>query len=191
MPVKIYRMRSPRWPAAARRFACREAGAPYPGAVSLTVLGDVAAPVAVKTAQGPLVIVAEGFHWIQLAPRKERWWLTAMFDAQKRLVQFYFDVTFENRILPHGGSWCRDAYLDVVLDRDGTARILDEEELAAAFAAGEITRGMYEQARRDAAAVVSQFAGRAGALETLCRGYLDALLPCLAPESARQDAKTK
>lgn len=181
MPVKTYWMRSPRWPASGNRFACREAGAPYPGAVSLTVLEDVAAPIAVKTEEGPLVIVADGFHWIQLAPRREAWWLTAMFDEKRRLVQFYFDITFENHILPDGGSWCRDAYLDVVLNRDGTARILDEEELAAAWMAGEITRGMYGKARRDAADVVSRFSGRAEELERLCRGYLEILLPLATP----------
>lgn len=177
MPAKTYWMSRPRWPAAVRWFACMDVGAPQAGVAALTVLGGIETPIAVKTPVGPLVIVADGFHWVQFAPRGKRWWLTAMFDAEKRLVQFYFDITFQNHILADGGSWCRDAYIDVVLDADGRARILDEDELAAAFAAGEITRGMYGQALADATAVAAQFAGRADLLETRCRTYLDALSP--------------
>ena len=110
------------------------------------------------------MIVDNGFHWFQFAPQSERWWLTAMFDAAKRLIQFYFDITFENHILPGGESWCRDAYLDVVIDPDGRARLLDEDELAAALAAGAVTRRMHDQARDDAALVAAQFTGRAGEL---------------------------
>ena len=180
MPAKTYWMSSPRWPAVPPgylHFAYMDVQAPQDGVASLTVLSGVEKPLTAKTPDGPLVIVADGFHWVQFAPRRERWWLTAMFDAEKRLVQFYFDVTFENHILTGGGSWCRDAYIDVVLDPDGRVRILDEDELAGAFAAGEITSGMYDQAMSDASAVAAQFQGRADELETRCRRYLDALLP--------------
>lgn len=177
MPAKTYWMSRPRWPVEARWFACMDVAAPQTGVASLTVLGGIKEPIAVQTPDGPLVIVADGYHWVQFAPRAERWWLTAMFDAEKRLVQFYFDITFQNHILPGGESWCHDAYIDVVLDPDGRARILDADELAAAFAAGEITRGMYGQALADASAVSARFAGRAAALETRCRAYLNALSP--------------
>lgn len=182
MPGKRYWMSRPRWPVAPPgfvHFACRDVTAPQEGVASLTVLSGIEKPLAVKTPEGPLVIVNNGFHWVQLAPRAKRWWLTAMFDGEKRLVQFYFDVTFENHILPHGGCWCRDAYLDVILNPDGSTRLLDEDELAAALATGEITRTEYDQACADAKAVMAQFTGHAGELETLCRGYLESLLPII------------
>lgn len=180
MPEKCYRMDCPRWPARPPGFswfAYMDVAAPRKGVAGLTVLGGIEKPVVAKTPDGPLVIVDNGFHWFQFAPQSERWWLTAMFDAAKRLIQFYFDITFENHILPGGESWCRDAYLDVVVDPDGRARLLDEDELAAALAAGTVTRRMHDQARADAALVAAQFAGRAGELETWCRRYLEALLP--------------
>lgn len=123
------------------------------------------------------MIVDNGFHWFQFAPQSERWWLTAMFDAAKRLIQFYFDITFENHILPGGESWCRDAYLDVVIDPDGRARLLDEDELAAALAAGRrhapyarsgtrrrgIGRGAVYRARRRIGDMVPRISGSAAA----------------------------
>lgn len=180
MPVKVYRMSEPRWPAAAPgyvHFAYMDVHAPQDGVASLTVLDGLEKPLTAKTPDGPLVIVADGFHWVQFAPRGERWWLTAMFDTEKQLLQFYFDVTFENYILPSGESWCRDAYIDVVLDPNGRARILDKDELDGAFAAGEITRSMYDQALAGAASVAARFQNRTSALEQRCRAYLNALLP--------------
>ena len=59
------------------------------------------------------------------------------------------------------------------------ARLMSQEaaQLDAAVAGGAVSREMADRARADAAAVMARFAGRGGALETLCRGYLEALLP--------------
>ena len=180
MAPKIYWMARPRWPGAGcgfRAFACREVSAPCAGAVSLTVLDGMERPIVAKTPSGPLVVAADGFHWLQFAPRETCWWLTAMFDGKRRLVQFYFDVTFENHILPRGESWCRDAYLDVILEPDGTMRVLDADELEAALASGEITQAAYRHAHAVAASLLDQFSGRAAELETRCRAWLEMLAP--------------
>lgn len=180
MPEKRYWMSRPRWaavPPGYTHFAWMDAASPIEGIVSLTVISGMAQPLLVQTPEGTIEAIGNGYHWVQLAPRGERWWLTAMFDRNRQLVQFYFDITFGNHLLPDGGSWFRDAYLDVVLEPCGRMRLLDEDELDAAVAGGAVSREMADRARADAAAVMARFAGRGGALETLCRGYLEALLP--------------
>lgn len=179
MPEKLYRMRGSRWAARAARFAWTEAGTPFPGAASLTVLEGFAAPFSVRTPRGERVVVDNGYHWVQLAPRDERWWLTGMYDARRALVQFYFDVTFENRLLPDGESFLRDAYLDVVIEPDGEARILDREELAAAVEAGEVAPEEAARISEIAETLAARFSGRAEALDALCRGIMETLLPRL------------
>ncbi len=179
MPRKTYVMRRPRWAADAFRFACMETDGPFPGIVSLTVLDALARPLTVETPRGRRRVVDSGYHWVQLAPRDERWWLTAMFDEERRLVQFYFDITFGNLLLPGGESRCPDAYLDVILEPDGETRIVDAAELAAAREAGELTQEEAIRAEADAAAVAACFSGRTAELESLCRSWMEELLPRL------------
>ena len=187
MAGKIYRMDLPRagWQARRWRFAAMDADAPWPGAVSLTVLDELARPFYAGPREHRRRVVDSGFYWVQLAPAGERWWLTAMFDEHRRLVQFYFDVTLENRILPGGGSWCRDAWADVILEPDGETRVVDLDELEAAAGAGELTQADADRVRSDAYTLAEQFRGRAAELETLCRSWMEELLRKI--EGGRED----
>ena len=181
MSGKVYEMRLPRagWHALRWRFACRETTGPYPGIVSLTVLDELERPFFAGPPACQKRVVDSGFFWIQLAPERERWWLTAMFDENRRLVQFYFDITFGNILRPGGASLCPDAFVDVILEPDGEPRIVDLDELGAACRSGDITPARYARAAADAAETASRFRGRAGELEVLSRGWLEDLLPRL------------
>ncbi|MBE6936425.1 MAG: DUF402 domain-containing protein [Ruminococcaceae bacterium] len=180
MEQKCYHMREQRWQsrgASIAWFRAEETDTPWPGAVSLTVIGEMARPMIVPSPKGPITAVGPGFHWLQFAPRDEHWWLTAMYNERRELVQFYFDLTLENHILPHGDSWCEDAWLDLVIEPDGTAHLLDEEELAAARDAGAISFAGYEAVRNTAERLRRRYTGRAGELLALTRPWIEQLLP--------------
>ena len=148
---------------------------PFPGVGSLSVFDTVENPV---RGAGGILIIDTGYHWIQLAPRDENFWITAMFTDELSLVQLYFDITRENVILPNGGSWCDDLYLDIVIDSDGTLTLLDEDELSCAFERGEINRALYTFAHDTARAVCDRFSKKEefSALTALCREYLMTLI---------------
>ncbi|MBQ3668469.1 MAG: DUF402 domain-containing protein [Clostridia bacterium] len=101
---------------------------------------DSAVEFSVRALSKRLVITKTGYSWLQLAPENENIWATVMFDENGRVFECYFDITAENCVLPGGGSYFKDLYLDVVLLRDSEKLLLyDEEELEAAFKSGEIS----------------------------------------------------
>ena len=180
MEQKQYRMREQRWQsrgATIAYFRAEETDTPWPGVASLTVIGDMARPMIVPSPTGPITAVGPGFHWLQFAPRGEHWWLTAMYNERQELVQFYFDLTLHNHILPEGESWCEDAWLDLVIEPDGTARLLDEEELDTARDAGEIDSAAYQTIRDTAERLRRRYTGCAGELEALTRPWIQKLRP--------------
>lgn len=179
MSAKIYQMNRPRWKTIgtpATHFAYREVEVPYAGLVSLTVIAGMERPLVVPSPTGMRTAIGNGFHWVQIAPYDGAWWLTAMFDDKQQLVQFYFDIAFSKEFRENGESCFRDAYIDVIMEPDGSIRIVDADELDAACAAGEITAEMCAYAKRAAADVAREFGGKARELERLSRGYLEELL---------------
>ena len=120
-----------------------------------------------------------GYTWLQLAPRAGHWWLTAMYDPQGRLVQYYFDITWRNFLAPDGEPMFEDLYLDVVMQADGALLLLDRDELEAAFAAEEITSEQRTLALDELDALCARLRGREPEWRRLCareKARLEALL---------------
>lgn len=121
------------------------------GTAGLTVIGRMPRPFAV----GDTVLADEGWRWLQLAPRGAHWWLTAMFDPQHRHVESYFDITLENDFSDPLDPSFSDLYLDIAIPAGGEPMLLDEDELCAALAAGEITPAQAALARESAQALLA------------------------------------
>ncbi len=138
------------------------------GAASLLHTIEVTAPL-VKTYPGhpPITIVEAGGYWLQVAPRGENWWLTAMFDRDRNTLQYYFDITAHNHI-DGENSYMEDLFLDVVVLPDGSAVLLDEDELAGALAAGVVSRSDGELAKRVALEIQSSMPRDLERLQNFC-----------------------
>jgi Protein of unknown function (DUF402). len=54
---------------------------------------DVKKPISSSLNGRTYDIVADGVYWLQLAPKNENWWLTALYDPDGIFKQFYFDIT--------------------------------------------------------------------------------------------------
>lgn len=62
-----------------------------------------------------------------------------MFDSDKKLIEWYFDIAKEIGI-ENDICYEDDLYLDMVIMPDGKSIVLDEDELAEALHKGEVTQ---------------------------------------------------
>lgn len=100
-------------------------------------------------------IADDGWCWLSWMRPDFSWALTAMRDENGRWVQFYFDIVSDMGCDGDGRAWFEDCWLDVVALPDGRVFLLDEDELAAALAAGEISAEGAEKARWAAAELLA------------------------------------
>ncbi|MBR0236309.1 MAG: DUF402 domain-containing protein [Clostridia bacterium] len=150
----------------------------FDGVCSLIRFNKLASPSFCTYDDGiKITIIDEGYFWLQLAPKNELFWLTALFDKDGKFDHAYFDMTDYNVIDGKRTYFC-DLYLDVAIKSHGEVFILDEDELLAALDGGEITKYQYEKAHRTAKKVIDDFGGEnVSNLISLCEKYFAYLLP--------------
>ena len=91
-------------------------------------------------------LVDDGYSWIQRLPIEKNWSITIMFDNKDNIIQWYFDITKLNSIDERGQPFYDDLYLDVVVFPSGEIVLFDEDELKAAFEAGDIDKKDFDLA---------------------------------------------
>ena len=149
------------------------------GMACLLCLKRVKSPLVSGIFGDEMVILDDGYHWLQIAPEGANWWLSVMFDTQDRLIQYYFDVSCNHDICGEASTF-DDLFLDVVMTRDGRLRLLDQDELDEALAAGVIDREAYALAFGMAGKLLQDLPGQRAALEAFCYRYLQRMKPMLA-----------
>jgi len=95
---------------------------------------------------GATVLYDQGHSVINFLPDESHWYLTAIYDKEGDIIEWYFDITKKNAIDEEGKPYCDDLYLDAVLLPDGEVLILDEDELNEALNSEEITQLEFELA---------------------------------------------
>lgn len=138
------------------------------GWAGLLVMHRVTAPLAVPVLGEMLTIADNGYSWLQIAPEGENWWLTVMFDQDGEIIQYYFDISLKNEI-DGERSWFTDLYLDVVLVPDGRLELLDQDELDAALAEGEVSEDEHALAVTAANVLMEEIPKNRSRLESFCR----------------------
>jgi len=134
-----------------RQFTCRFVQSKmFTGYITLYTIQDLKEPLW-KTYGGSTFCIADkGYSWLQYYPKGEHFVVTAMFDNQERIVEWYIDTCRSQGITDQGVPWFDDLYLDVVVLKDGEIFLLDEDELEEALARKQITAADYELANRTA-----------------------------------------
>lgn len=117
----------------------------HEGLAHILIMDEIREPLV----KNGITIVAQGMTWLQIALRDTRYWLTAMFDEDNRLVQIYFDIAVAVHFDDPAVPTFEDMYLDLLLYPDGHHKVLDEDELDQALKAGEITEEAARTARQD------------------------------------------
>ncbi len=91
-----------------------------------------------------LCIRNNGYKWLQFYDYTSKVALTAIYDENNEIVEWYFDIAREigkENEIPYED----DMYLDVVLQKDGKIILLDEDELKAAYERLEISKQEFDE----------------------------------------------
>ena len=115
-----------------------------------------------------LCMVGAGVSWLEIAPLEGFWFITAMFDPQGNLFEYYVDLTDGTRIEPDGSVWFHDLFLDVILTRGSQPRLEDLDELEQALDGGLLTRAQYERTLEEGRRVLEGLRTREGELRAFC-----------------------
>lgn len=122
----------------------------------------------INSAGVPVTIAEAGYRWLQLAPDSGEWWLTAMYDTQGCIVQYYFDIVRDIYISRDCELRFTDLFLDIVMKCDGTLILMDRDELDSAYADGLIDSALYNRALRTAERLIRRLEGNEPALRSFC-----------------------
>lgn len=145
-------------------FECGELS----GAVGLIRTDRVSEPFCRTMFGRNFTLVDDGYYWLQVAPRNQKWWLTVMYDDQLRLLQYYFDITDGNVVRSSGDSYFVDLYLDVVHVPGEGSVLLDADELDEALAGGVINAAQHAMAHREARRILEGLQAEEARLEAFC-----------------------
>lgn len=127
--------------------------AAFRGIVSLYTMLRVREPL-YKPVCGELTLIADdGFRWLQLYsadPEHQTRTVTATFDSENSLAQWYTDVCAGHGIDRAGIPWHDDLYLDLVANGRGAVEVIDGADLEVAYAAAVVGPAEYQLAWREA-----------------------------------------
>lgn len=125
----------------------------FRGVVTLYTMARVREPL-YKPVAGDLTLIADaGFRWLQLYsahPTGQTCTVTASFDPQNTIAQWYIDVCAGHGVDSTGIPWHDDLYLDLVVSPSGKLAVIDGDELEAAADAGAVDASAYTLAWREA-----------------------------------------
>ncbi len=132
------------------------------GVASLYSIHQVREPLYKPIAGVQTLLADDGFRWLQLYSDREasqNYVVTAMYDAQRRLVQWYIDVCSCHGVDHRGVPWHDDLYLDVIASDHGAVEILDAADLEAAFDTDVVLLSAYLLAWREVHRLAPQVRG--------------------------------
>lgn len=146
------------------------------GEASLLKIKKVKEPLC-KNYDGLNVKLADnGYYWLQLAISDKNYWITAMYDNNKNLIQYYIDITKENVIEKNGKSYFYDMFLDIVQLSDGSIFLLDEDEFLEALNNKLIDKSDYTLAYNEANKIKKQLEKNNFETIKICEIYFEKLL---------------
>lgn len=117
----------------------------FKGYVTLVKIKEVTQPWIVRDGKRGDCILDENYEWLRIYPDDLKYVITAMFDDKKQIVEWYFDMIADSGC-EKGVPYMMDLYLDLVIKKDGTQIILDENELEAAYISKDITQKEFDLA---------------------------------------------
>ena len=109
----------------------------FKGYVCNVKFKDVKNPIIIKNEIREFCIKDNGYEWFEVYSDNANYAITIMFDDNKNLIEWYFDIAKEVGIendIPYED----DLYLDMIITPDGKKIVLDEDELVEALNQGKI-----------------------------------------------------
>lgn len=148
----------------------------YDAIVSVLYLKKLISPSCKQYSNKNVKIADDGYYWLQFAVNNKNWWLTAMYDESKKLVQYYIDITQKNVVNQDGTAYFYDLFLDIVILSNNEIIILDEDELAEALKLKEINKEQFDNAYTEKEKILEDLKHRQHDLDSFCQRKLNNLL---------------
>ena len=109
----------------------------FKGYICNIKLQNITNPLIVNNGKERVCIKDNNYEWFEVYPDKSNYAITIMFDDNKNLIEWYFDIAkqvgIENNV-----PFEDDLYLDMCVLPSGERIVLDEDELINALNKGEI-----------------------------------------------------
>jgi predicted RNA-binding protein associated with RNAse of E/G family len=145
----------------------------FNGYVSIVYIDKVKEPLSVTMKGKEFCLAEEGYIWLQHVPLNSNFAVTTMYNSNKEIVQWYFDVTKGNGVNESGRVFFDDLYLDVVVIPSSEVILFDEDELEEALEANIITKEDYDLAYKEANMIMNGIATDVQALMNFSNKYLE------------------
>ncbi|MDF2531768.1 MAG: hypothetical protein K0R80_2597 [Clostridia bacterium] len=101
-------------------------------------------------------VVDNGYSWLTLFPENQSYVVTAMFNNQNEIVQWYIDICKERGFTDKGIPWYDDLYLDIIISSDLHISLIDEDDLALALEQNIINQADFDFAYQEANKLLKQ-----------------------------------
>ena len=122
----------------------------FSGYAMLVCLDQVRDDLWVDVCGNRTKVAGDGYCWLTLFPEGELYVVTAMFDEQQNIVQWYIDVCSAVGFTKEGIPWYDDLYLDIIIDADKNHCLIDEDDLERALRQRIIKKQDFDFAYREA-----------------------------------------
>ena len=98
-----------------------------------------------------------GYTWMEFYDFSSKNRLTAMYDENNNIVEWYYDIARKiGKDEESGIPYEDDLYLDVIFNSDGSYIILDRDELDEAYNSNSITEDDYNMAIKEAERIINE-----------------------------------
>lgn len=142
------------------------------GKIGLLHMKNVREPLTKVYGNNQITIVDNGYYWLQIGLENKNYWITAMYDNNEKLIQYYIDITKENHV--NNDNPCfDDLFIDVVILSNTENFQLDLDELKQAFDEKVITKEEYDLAINQANYILNLILNNREEFDSFCYKYFN------------------
>lgn len=154
------------------------------GYVALTRANRVKYRLTVDYNDSDEILIDDGYESVIFLPDNENWCVSAIYNSEGEILEWYFDMTKLNTTDKHGNPYYLDLYLDIAVSPDYEITILDEDELKEALLSEDITRDDYNMAHSTCNKLIKELIPNKNFMTSFFQKYLKLLEPYLNEETA-------
>lgn len=144
----------------------------YTGYISYVKVHKIKHVITVDYKDCDIPLFDSGYKCIVFLPDSENWCVSAVYDKNNRIVEWYFDITKLNTIDENKIPVFDDLYLDIAISPDLTTTILDEDELDNALSSGDITQSDYNIAYKTCENIITKYVPKKAFMVDFLNYYL-------------------
>ncbi len=142
------------------------------GKAGLLYMKEVREPLTKVYDNSQIIIANNGYYWLQIGLENKNYWITAMYDNNKKLIQYYIDITKENHV--NNDNPCfEDLFIDIVILPNDQKFCLDMNELKQAFDERVITQDEYNLAINQADYISTSILSNKEEFDNFCLKYFN------------------